>query len=142
MSYLLDTCILSECVKKTPNLAVVQWINQQKAECLFVSQISMAEIKKGLHKIKEIQPERHQKLQQWLYGIEALFSSRILPITETILNEWAEITAHAELQGKKLAVMDSLIAAMAHQHKLILVTRNVNDFKMTPVQILNPFVMS
>ncbi len=142
MNYLLDTCVLSECIKKTPNPKVVQWINQQQAEQLFISQISIAEIRKGLHKIKAVQPERHQKLQEWLYSIEVMFFSRILPITEVILNEWAEITAHAELQGKKLAVMDSLIASTAYQHKLTLVTRNVDDFKMTPVQILNPFAMS
>ena len=140
MNYLLDTCVLSECVKKIPNPKVVQWINQQQAEQLFISQISIAEIKKGLHKIKAVQPDRYYKLQQWLHSIEATFFSRILPITETILNDWSEITADAELQGKKLAVMDSLIATTAYQHKLVLVTRNVEDFKMTPVQILNPFV--
>ena len=140
MNYLLDTCVLSEFVKKMPNPKVVQWINQQQAEQLFVSQISIAEIKKGLHKIKVQQPDRHHKLQQWLHSIEATFFSRVLPMTEAILNDWSEITAHAELQGKKLAVMDSLIATTAYQHKLVLVTRNVEDFKMTPVQILNPFV--
>lgn len=140
MNYLLDTCVLSECVKKTPNPKVVQWINQQQIEQLFVSQISIAEIKKGLHKIKVAQPEHHQKLQQWLNTTEAAFFPRILPITEAILNDWSEITAHAELQGKKIAVMDSLIAATSYQHKLVLVTRNVEDFKMTSTQILNPFV--
>jgi predicted nucleic acid-binding protein len=73
MNYLLDTCVLSEFVKKMPNPKVVQWINQQQAEQLFVSQISIAEIKKGLHKIKVQQPDRHHKLQQWLHSIEATF---------------------------------------------------------------------
>jgi len=64
------------------------------------------------------QPDRYQKLQQWLKTIEAKFFPRVLPITDAILNNWAEISAHAELQGKKLAAMDSLIAATTYQHQL------------------------
>ena len=139
MNYLIDTCVLSECVKKTPNLQVVQWFNQHKPEQLFLSSITIAEIKKGLYKIKTLQPERCQKLQYWLKNIEAKFSPRILPITEDILDNWAENSAHAELQGKKLAVMDALIAATAQQHQLILATRNVDDFKITPLKIINPY---
>ena len=139
MNYLIDTCVLSECVKKTPNPQVVQWFNQHKPEQLFLSSITIAEIKKGLYKIKALQPERCQKLQYWLENIEAKFSPRILPITEDILDNWAENSAHAELQGKKLAVMDALIAATAQQHQLILATRNVDDFKITPLKIINPY---
>jgi hypothetical protein len=62
-----------------------------------------------------------------------------LPLTEDILDNWAENSANAELQGKKLAVMDALIAATAQQHQLILVTRNVDDFKITPLKIINPY---
>lgn len=139
MNYLLDTCVLSECVKKAPNIQVVQWINEQQPSQLFLSSITIAEIKKGLYKIKHIQPQRFQKLEQWLYTIEVKFLHRILPITEDILDKWAEISADAELQGNKLAVMDSLIAATAHQHQLVLVTRNVDDFKATPIKIINPY---
>jgi toxin FitB len=139
MNYLIDTCVLSECVKKTPNAQVEQWFNRQQPEQLFLSIITLAEIKKGINKIKATQPERSQKLQQWLNTIEAKFSPRILPITEIILDNWAEITANAELQGNKLAVMDSFIAATAYQHQLILVTRNVDDFKMSPIKIINPY---
>lgn len=56
-----------------------------------------------------------------------------------MLGKWAEISANAELQGKTIAVMGSLIAATAHQHQLTLVTRNVDDFKMPPVEIINPY---
>jgi len=66
MNYLIDTCVLSESVKKTPNPLVVTWINQQQPEQLFLSSITLAEIKKGLYKIRRSQPERYQKLNQWL----------------------------------------------------------------------------
>ncbi|MDZ8223852.1 PIN domain-containing protein [Nostoc sp. ChiVER01] len=67
------------------------------------------------------------------------FTSHILPLTDDILDNWAKFSTNAELKGKKLAVMDSLIAATAHHHKLTLVTRNVDDFKLTPVKIMNPY---
>ena len=139
MSYLIDTCVLSEFVKKTPSEQVAQWFNQQQPEQLFISSIAIAEIKKGLYKIRATQPERFQILMQWLSNLEMKFSGRVLPITDDVLDDWAEISTQAELQGRKLAVMDSLIAATAHRHKLVLVTRNVNDFVTTPISVINPY---
>jgi hypothetical protein len=139
MSYLIDTCVLSELVKKSPSDQVAQWFNQQQPEQLFISCITIAEIKKGLYKIRAAQPERFHKLTQWLHKLEIKFSGRILPLTEGILDGWAEISAYAELQGRKLAVMDSLIAATAHWHKLVLVTRNVEDFNTVAIQVINPY---
>lgn len=139
MSYLIDTCVLSELVKKLPSVQVAEWFNQQQPEQLFVSSITIAEIKKGLYKISAAQPKHFQVLTQWLSKLEVKFSGRVLPVTDAVLEDWAEISAQAELQGRKLAVMDSLIAATAHQHKLVLVTRNVEDFIATPVRIVNPY---
>jgi hypothetical protein len=130
---------MSEFVKKVSNPQVSQWFNQQSIEQLFLSSLTIAEIKKGIYKIQNSQPERYKKLKIWLQKVEMEFYSRILPINDEILDSWAKFSANAELQGKKLAVMDSLIAATAHDHKLILVTRNVDDFQMTPVKIINPF---
>jgi toxin FitB len=137
MSYLLDTCVLSECVKKQPNPLVCQWINQQSPMQLFLSSITIAELRKGIYKIEFSQPERYKKLQDWLQTIELKFHLRILPINDMVLDTWAKISAQAELQGKKLTIMDSLIAATALQSNLILVTRNVNDFEYTSVQLIN-----
>ncbi len=139
MTYLIDTCIMSEFVKKVPNPQVSRWFNQQSIEQLFLSSVTIAEIKKGIYKIQSSQPERYQKLKIWLQKLEIEFYSRILPINDEILDSWAKLSANAELKGKKLAVMDSLIAATAHHHKLTLVTRNVDDFQLTPVKIINPF---
>ncbi len=139
MSYLIDTCVLSELVKKTPSKAVAQWFNQQQPEELFLSSIALAEIKKGLYKIRAVQPERFQTLMQWLSKLEIKFAGRVLPVTDEVLEDWAAISADAELQGRKLAVMDSLIAATAHCHKLVLVTRNVDDFKIASIKVINPY---
>lgn len=140
MNYLIDTCVLSEYVKKSPDNLVIEWLNQQRFETLFLSAITIAEIKKGICRIKLSQPKRHKALTDWLNNqIQVKFFGKVLPITDNVLNNWAEISANAELQGQKMAVMDSLIAATAYTHKLILVTRNVDDFKMAPIEIINPF---
>ncbi len=93
------------------------------------------------YKIQTIQPDRFQRLENWLFAVEEKFNRRILPVTENILDKWAEISANAELNGGKLAVMDSLIAATAYEHKLTLVTRNVDDFKLAPIEIINPYII-
>jgi predicted nucleic acid-binding protein len=139
MKYLIDTCVMSECIKKTPNSRIENWFNQQQPENLFLSSLTIAEIKSGIYKIRISQPTRSNALKHWLNKIEIDFSTRILPITDEVLNQWAEITADAQLQGKKMQVMDSLIAATAYTHKLILVTRNVDDFAAAPIEILNPY---
>jgi toxin FitB len=139
MTYLLDTCVLSETVKKRPNPHVVEWVNKQPPAQLFLSTVTLAEIKKGLFKIKTTQPERYLALQHWLQNIEVKFAFRILELTQNVLHDWAKIAADAELNGKKMAVMDSLIAATAYHHRLIVVTGNVDDFKAAPVEIVNPY---
>jgi len=139
MSYLIDTCIISEFVKRKPNKHVRNWFNQQQETHLFISAISLAEIKKGIYKIKPSQPERALKLQNWLNTLELSFSQRILPINDDILERWAHLSASMEREGKTLAIMDSLIAATAHHYELTLATRNVNDFNALPLKIFNPF---
>ena len=141
MSYLIDTCVISEFVKRKPNEHVRRWFNQQESH-IFISAISLAEIKKGIYKIKPDQPERALKLQNWLNTLELSFSQRILPINDDVLELWAHLSASAERQGNTLAVMDSLIAATAHHYDLTIATRNVNDFNALPLKIMNPFEMT
>jgi predicted nucleic acid-binding protein len=139
MSYLIDTCIISEFVKRKPNNHVRNWFNQQQEAHLFLSAISVAEIKKGIYKIKPSQPERALKLQNWLYTLELSFSQRILPINGDVLEQWAQLSASMERQGHTLSVMDSLIAATAHHYDLTIATRNVDDFNLLPLIVINPF---
>ncbi len=139
MSYLLDTCVISECIKKNPEVNVVSWMNQQQATDLFLSIVSVAEIKKGIYKIKPSQPQKAVLLQNWLNAIELEFSQRILPLSSDVLGQWARLSALTEIQGNKLAVMDSLIAATASSYDLTLVTRNTEDIKHCGLKIFNPF---
>ncbi len=139
MRYLIDTCVISEFVKRKPNDYVRNWFNQQQESHTFISAISIAEIKKGIYKIKPSQLERALKLQNWLDRLELSFSQRVLPINNDVLEQWAQLSASMERLGNTLAVMDSLIAATAHHYDLTIATRNVNDFNALSLKIINPF---
>ncbi len=139
MKYLLDTCVISEYVKKQPNYQVIEWVDRQNEPNLFISIITIAEIKKGIIRIENSQPQRYQKLTKWLNTIEQRFRGRILPLSNKILYIWAKICGDAEAQGKKIPIMDSLIMATAYDYNLTIVTRNINDFKYSDTKVFSPW---
>lgn len=139
MSYLFDTCVLSEYVKKRPNEKVIQWLDEQDEATLFISILSLGEIRKGIIKIEKTQPQRHQKLTAWLQKVEVRFSKRTLILGKNTIKIWAIICGKTEAEGKKLPIIDSLIAATAYQYNLIIVTRNITDFQFSSVQVFSPW---
>ncbi len=118
---------------------VIQWLDEQEEDSLFISLLSIGEIRKGIIKIQERQPQRYQKLRQWIETVELRFSERIIILDYNVINCWAEICGQCEAKGQKLPIMDSLIAATAYEYNLILVTRNVTDFQFSPVHIFSPW---
>lgn len=140
MSWLLDTCALSEYVKKTPAPEVITWLDEQDETSLFISVITLGEIEKGILKLRATDPRRSQKLTAWLGKVEQRFASRILPLDTAALHAWAQFAAQAELAGRTLPVMDGLIMATAQCHGLTVVTRNVQDFGLFP-QVFNPWAL-
>jgi len=140
MSWLLDTCALSEYAKKAPATKVIAWLDEQDEASLFISVITLGEIGKGILKLRKADPRRSQKLTAWLGKVEQRFAERILPLDAAALHVWAQIAAHSELAGQPLPVMDGLIMATAQCHGLTVVTRNVQDFAVYP-QIFNPWAL-
>lgn len=140
MSWLLDTCALSEYAKKTPAPNVIAWLDEQDEASLFISVITLGEIEKGILKLSASEPRRSQKLTAWLGKVEQRFAGRILPLDAAALHVWAQLAASAELAGQALPVMDGLIMATAQCHGLTVVTRNMQDFERYP-QILNPWAL-
>lgn len=140
MSWLLDTCALSEYVRKAPVPAVIRWLDEQDEASLFISVISLGEIEKGILKLRASDPRRSQKLTAWLGKVEQRFAGHILPLDTAALHVWAQITARAELSGQPLPVMDGLLMATAQCHGLTVVTRNVQDFTLYP-QVFNPWAL-
>jgi toxin FitB len=140
MSWLLDTCALSEYAKKMPAPKVIAWLDEQDETSLFISVITLGEIEKGILKLRARDLRRSQKLTAWLGKVKQRFAGRILALDTAALHVWAQIAAHTELAGQPLPVMDSLIMATAQCHGLTVVTRNVQDFALYP-QVFNPWVL-
>jgi predicted nucleic acid-binding protein len=138
MSWLLDTCVLSEYARKSPAPEVISWLDEQNEASLFISVISLGEIEKGILKLRKNDPRRSQKLTAWLGKVEQRFAGRILPLDSTAFHVWAQIAAHAEAAGQSVPIMDSLLMATAQCHGLTVVTRNVQDFALYP-QVFNPW---
>ena len=140
MSWLLDTCALSEYTKKAPAQKVITWLDEQDETSLFLSVITIGEIEKGILKLRATDLHRSQKLTAWLGKLEQRFAGRILPLDAAAMHVWAQISAHTELAGQPLPIMDSLLMATAQCHGLTIVTRNVQDFAPYPL-LLNPWAL-
>ena len=138
MNWLLDTCALSEYIKKNPADEVIHWLDEQPESTLFISVISLGEIEKGIIKLHYSDARRSKKLTAWFSKLEQRFAERTLALDAAVLRTWAELSANAELQGRKLPVMDALLIATAQRHGLTIVTRNAQDFRLFP-HVFNPW---
>jgi len=139
LNYLLDTCVISELVKQIPDTNVVEWLNNTPAERLYLSVITIGEIRKGLTKLQD--SKRKDILTNWLNTLLEDYQNRIYPVTLTVAENWGIILGNAEKKGKPMASIDSLIAAIAYTHNLIIVTRNESDFEPSNLPIQNPWVL-
>ncbi|MBD2694335.1 type II toxin-antitoxin system VapC family toxin [Anabaena catenula] len=138
MNYLLDTCLISEMVAKQPNQQVLDWLDAQVPETLFISMITIGEIAKGISKMTA--SKRKESLTNWLNeNLPNRFEQRILSIDFSTMVLWGNLVGQLEQNGRPLPAMDSLIAAIALQNSLSLVTRNDKDFALTGVVIVNPW---
>ena len=138
MNYLLDTCAISELVAKQPNPQVVTWIDSIEETRLYLSVITVGEIRKGIEKLGST--PRKATLRAWLdEQLLVRFGERIVPLDTAAMLKWGQLVAMLELKGKPMSAMDSLIAASALSRELTLITRNADDFKHTGVSIFNPW---
>jgi predicted nucleic acid-binding protein len=138
VSYLLDTNVISEATKKYPDARLQDWLVAQPNESLFLSVITIGEIRHGLLLLDD--GKKRRALLRWLGGkIKSLFAGRILPVDIAVMERWAQLQAASGKTGGRLPVMDSLIAATALTHNLTLATRNIADFKAAHVALLDPW---
>jgi predicted nucleic acid-binding protein len=139
LKYLLDTCIISELIKLSPSESVIEWINNIPEDNLYLSVVTIGEIQKGITKLAD--SKKKLNLQSWLDNdLFNRFSTKIISLDKDICLTWGIITANAEKRGKKLASIDSLIAATAIKMNLTLVTRNTSDMIESGANILDPFI--
>ena len=138
MKFLLDTCVISELMAKRPNQAVMQWIDSVDEDRLYLSVITIGEIRKGIAKLAD--SPRKLELQEWLSDhLLSRFSDRIVVIDTGVMLDWGQLVGNLERLGKPMPLMDSLIAATVLHGGFVLVTRNEADFECADVRMLNPF---
>ena len=135
MNWLLDTNVLSELRRKAPDRRVVQWVSDRPVGTLYLSVLTLGEIRKGVEQVADA--SRRAALVDWLeIDIPARFSGRLLPVDMTVVERWGRLLAAA---GRPLPTVDSLLAATALAHQLVMVTRNARDFQGLGVTVLNPW---
>lgn len=137
MRCLLDTCVVSELTRPKPNPELARWFASEQAEDLYLSAITIGEIRRGTAQLAP--GRRRAALTAWVDKLSRSFAGRVLPVDEAVAARWAEIAARAERSGKPKPLADGLIAATAVQHDLTVATRNVDDFEPFGVLIFNPW---
>ncbi len=138
MNYILDTNIISELITKQPNQKVIDWVKGVDSKKLFLSVITIGEIRKGIEKLPE--SLRKKNIQYWFENELLMgFENRILPLDLSVILLWGELVGELEKKGRKLPPLDSLIAATTKYHNYTLVTRNQKDFDGIKIKIFNPF---
>lgn len=136
--FLLDTNCISEIVRPKPDPNVVEWMEAAEETLLYLSVLTLGEIRKGLAILP--QSKRRTRLEAWLeVELQARFAGRILEIDTAVADRWGLLAAEAKRAGKALSAIDGLLAATALHHNLTIVSRNVNDFAGSQVPVLNPW---
>jgi len=135
LSYLVDTNVLSELRRREPNPRVVEWFTQRPSTTLFLSVLTLGELREGIQLIPD--GERRLRLLDWLEAeLPTFFAGRILAVDASVADRWGRLQADA---GRSVPAVDSLLAATALHHGLSLVTRNVRDFPYPGLEVVNPW---
>jgi predicted nucleic acid-binding protein len=135
LSYLIDTNVLSELRRRTPDPGVLQWFAARPANTLYLSVLTLGALRKGIDALE--QDARKLSLLDWLETeLPSFFSGRVLPVDAVVADRWGRLQAQAR---RPLPAINSLLAATAMAHGLTLITRNLKDFQYTGLQLLSPW---
>lgn len=132
--YLLDTVTVSQALSRRANAGALAWIGRQDPAQLFLSVVTIAEIRRGAVQARRRDPKFAARIDQWLAVTVSAFADRILPIDVAVAHVWGTLQAGAGHGGE-----DIMIAATALDRGLIVVTRNVRDFSGLGVKVEDPF---
>jgi toxin FitB len=138
VAYLLDTNVLSESVKRSPDPKVLRWLGEQSMLDLHLSTLSFGEIAKGVALLPP--GPRRTQLEAWLaHDLSRQFLGRVHPVDQEVATAWGRLSAAGKQEGRELPVVDGLLLATAMVHALTLVTRNEKDCAERGVPIHNPW---
>ncbi|HEV8051955.1 MAG TPA: type II toxin-antitoxin system VapC family toxin [Parachlamydiaceae bacterium] len=137
MSYLLDTCVVSELRKEVPK-KVKEWFGNINEESLFISVVTIGELLDGIERLKTSKKKRD--LEAWFFGeVMDRFQGKILPIDENVAKTWGRLSASLREKGISVGVQDLYLAATAHVHALAVLTINTKHFKDVNIPVINPW---
>ena len=131
--YLLDTNIVSELRKPKPHGGVMAWISAKDASSLYLSAMTIAELQRGVEMTREQDDKKAGQIEAWLEQL--MLTGQVLAMDAAVCRAWARLMH----RRSDTLVEDAFIAATASVHRLVVVTRNVRDFKTLGVDTLNPF---
>ncbi|MGU7812562.1 PIN domain-containing protein [Burkholderia sp. AW49-1] len=136
---LVDTNVISEPLRREPSMAVIEWLDAQNVETLFLAAISLAEMRFGVAALPEGRRRDwlHQSIEQ---RIVSLFRGRVLPFDDAASKAYASLRAKARATGNALASADGFIAATAAANGLIVATRDVAPFEAAGLRVIDPWV--
>ncbi|WP_322039453.1 type II toxin-antitoxin system VapC family toxin [Burkholderia diffusa] len=136
---LVATNVISEPLRREPSLAVIEWLDAQNVETLFLAAISLAEMRFGVAALPEGRRRDwlHQSIEQ---RIVPLFRGRVLPFDDAASKAYASLRAKARATGNALASADGFIAATAAANGLIVATRDVAPFEAAGLRVIDPWV--
>ncbi|HSC28046.1 MAG TPA: type II toxin-antitoxin system VapC family toxin [Vicinamibacterales bacterium] len=137
--FLLDTNVISELMKRRPNRRVVDWIDATPEELLYLSVITIGEIRKGIDLLDDDDSKRGA-LQSWLdRDLRVRFFGRWLAFDDGVAERWGQVEALAKKRRRTLPTIDAQLAATALHHGLTFATRNTADLRNTGVPVFNPW---
>jgi predicted nucleic acid-binding protein len=137
--FLLDTNVISEFNRTLkPDIRVRAWLEAAENHTLHISVLTLAEIRFGVELLAA--GRRRSDLERWLNTeLNDWFAGRILPVSRPIADLWGSLRATAQLKGRRISIVDGLIAATALHHELAIVSRNVSDFQFPGLTVIDPW---
>jgi predicted nucleic acid-binding protein len=137
MSYLIDTCVISELRKEIP-VNVVEWFASKNEDSFLISAVTIAELMDGIERLKPSKKKRD--LEGWFFGeVIDRFEGKILPIDANVAKTWGRLNANLRQKGIQMGVQDLYIAATAEVHALAILTTNIKHFKDLDLPVINPW---
>jgi len=134
MTYLLDTNVVSELRKRDPDPRVLTWYGTVTSAEIFISALTLGEIRLGIERLRHKDGTRADVLESWLHGLRDGYGDHIINVDAAVAEEWGRLNV-----PEPLPVIDGLLAASAKVRGWILVTRNTADVVRSGVALLNPF---
>lgn len=134
---ILDTNVLSEAMKRAPDVAVQAWLNEQTAETLYLSTVTLAELLFGIRALPVGQ--RRNALDDALHGLLVVFKDRVLPFDAEAARCYAELAVKARDSGRGFQTPDGYIAAIAASRGFMVATRDVRPFQAAGLPVINPW---